>query len=230
TLVPGGSVSINVTLQPLYGFTGDVVISATDLPPGITPSYNPVLVHSGSGGATITLTAATTVPLGKYSVTLNGNSGSLTHSSTIPLLVNDSVGDWTGYTVQSTQNVVPGGTAAYTFSTSPVNGFTGNITPTVTGLPPGAVATFNPPVIAGGVGGTTLTVQTLSTTPQPQVYNLTVTGTEGILTHSTTVLLGVSASGGDFTGGVTPATQAVVVAGSSALYQLTAAPMNGGAG
>ena len=230
TLVPGGSVSINVTLQPLYGFTGDVVISATDLPPGITPSYNPVLVHGGSGGATITLTAATTVPLGKYSVTLNGNSGSLTHSSTIPLLVNDSVGDWTGYTVQSTQNVVPGGTAAYTFSTSPVNGFTGNITPTVTGLPPGAVATFNPPVIAGGVGGTTLTVQTLSTTPQPQVYNLTVTGTEGILTHSTTVLLGVSASGGDFTGGVTPATQAVVVAGSSALYQLTAAPMNGGAG
>jgi len=230
TLVPGGSVSINATLQPLYGFTGDVVISATDLPPGITPSYNPVLVHGGSGGTTITLSAAPTVPLGRYTVTLNGNSGAITHSSTIPLLVNDSVGDWTGYTVQSTQNVAPGGTASYTFPTTPVNGFTGNITPTVTGLPPGAAATFNPPLIAGGVGGTTLIVQTSSTTPQPQVYNLTVTGTEGILAHSTNVLLGVSASGGDFTGGVTPTPQATVVAGGSATYQLTAVPVNGGAG
>lgn len=230
TLVPGGIVSINVTLQPLYGFTGDVVISATDLPPGITPSYNPVLVHGGSGGSTITLTAASTVPLGRYTVSLNGNSGGITHSSTIPLLVNDSVGDWTGYTVQSTQNVVPGGTATYTFPTSPVNGFTGNITPTVTGLPPGAVATFAPPIIAGGVGGTTLTVQTANTTPQPQVYDLTVTGTEGVLAHSTTVLLGVSTTGGDFTGGVTPAPQASVVAGGSTFYQLTAVATNGGAG
>jgi hypothetical protein len=229
TLVPGGSVSINVTLEPLYGFIGDVILSATDLPSGITPSYNPVLVHGGSGGSTITLTAANAVPLGRYTVTLNGNSGSITHSSTLPLLVNDSVGDWTGYAVQSTQNVVPGGTATYTFSTTPVAGFTGNITPTVSGLPPGADATFNPPVIAGGVGGTKLTVQTSSTTPQPQVYNLTVTGTEGILTHSETVFLGVSGSGGDFTGPVVPA-QSTVKVGGSTLYQMTANPVNGGAG
>lgn len=230
TLVPGGSVSINVTLQPLYGFTGDVVLSATDLPPGITPGYNPVLVKGGSGGSTITLTAASTVPLGIYSVTLNGNSGGITHSSTVPLVVNDTVGDWTGYTMLSTQNIVPGGTATYVLSTTPVNGFTGNITPTVTGLPSGAIATFTPPIISGGIGGTTLTVQTVSTTPQPQVYNLTVTGTEGVLTHSTTVLLGVNASGGDFTGGISPTPQATVAAGASTVYQLTATPVNSGAG
>lgn len=228
-LVPGGSVSITATLQPLYGFTGDVIVSASDLPPGITPSYNPVLVPGGSGSTTITLTAATTVPLGTYSVTISGNSGSITHSSTLPLLVNSSVGDWTSATLQAAHNLAPGQGATYVFQTAPINGFTGDVTPTVSGLPPGATATFTPPLIAGGKGGTYLDLHTSSSTPQPAIYTLTVTGTSGILTHSAQVYLGVNSAKGDFTGTIAPS-QATTPAGGSVTYTLNATPFSGGAG
>jgi hypothetical protein len=84
-LVPGSSITLPVTLQPLYGFSSDVVVSASNLPNGITPSYNPVLVKGGAGTTQITLSAAASVPLGSYNITLTGNSGSITHTTTIPL-------------------------------------------------------------------------------------------------------------------------------------------------
>jgi hypothetical protein len=229
-LVPGSSITITGVVQPLYGFTGDVVIGATGLPPGVTPSYNPVVVKGASGSSSVTLTAAPTVPLGDYNVTITGNSGNITHSTTLPITVNSSLADWTSYVVQPTLNIAPGGSATYQYVTAPINGIvSGDIIPSVTGLPPGATATFNPPVIPGGIGGGTMTIQTASSTPQPQVYTLTVTGTKGVLVHSGPVYLGVSSSGGDFTGTSLPAS-ASTSAGGSVTYTLTGVPINGGAG
>jgi hypothetical protein len=169
--------------------------------------------------------------LGNYTATLTGSSGSLYHSTTVPFAVNDSVGDWTGYVVQQSQNIAPGGTTTYQIVAQALNGFTGTIALNVSGLPPGATATFNPPTISGGGGSTVLTVTTASTTPQPQIYNLTVTGTNGILTHTTTVYLGVSNSAGDFSGSVSPAQGSVSAAASGNFSTvITATPVSGGAG
>lgn len=229
-LVPGSSLTIPVNLQPLYGFTGDVVVSASGLPNGVTPSYNPTLVKGASGGSVITLTAAASVALGSYNITLTGNSGAITHSTTVPITVNSTLVDWGSSLVQTTQNVAPGGTATYTVMVSPVNGVShAVITPSVSGLPPGATATFNPAIIAENGSGTVLTIQTADSTPQPSTYNLTLTGTAGVLIHSTSIYLGVSASGGDFTGSITP-TSATTSAGGSVVYNLSAAPISGGAG
>jgi hypothetical protein len=112
-----------------------------------------------------------------------------------------------------------------------LGGFTGGIALNVSGVPPGATATFTPPVISGGSGSSNLKVVTDVTTPQPQIYNLTVTGTNGILVHSTTVYLGVSSSGGNFTGAVSPAQASVSAsAAGSAAFTVTATPISGGAG
>jgi hypothetical protein len=231
TLVPGGSISFDITAEALYGFMGDIVVGVTNVPNGITPSYNPTVIHGGSGTSTITLTAASNMPLGEYTATLTGSSGSLYHSTTVPFTVNDSVGDWTGYVVTQTQDIAPGATATYQIVAQSLNGFTGTITLNVSGLPPGATATFNPPQINGGSGATLLRVATSGTTPQPSVYTITITGTNGILVHSTTVYLGVSSSGGDFTGGVSPAQGTVSAsAAGSASFTVTATPVNGGAG
>jgi len=234
TLVPGKSISFDVTAESLYGFAGDVIVGVTGVPSGITPSYNPTVIHltnGGKGTSTITLTAASNLPLGHYNATLTGSSGSLLHSTTLPFDVNDSVGDWTGYVAQSVQNIAPGQKAQYQIVAQGLNGFTGNISLNVTGLPPGATATFNPASIAGGSGSTILTVNTDGTTPQPQVYNLTVTGTNGILVHSVPVYLGVSGSGGDFTGSALPSQASVSASGAtSAAFTIAASPVNGGAG
>jgi len=230
TLVPGGSASLVVTVEPLNGFTGDVIVSISNLPNGISVSYNPAVVHGGSGTSTITLSAANTVPLGNYAVTLTGNSGALTHWTTVPLVVNDSVGDWTGYVTQQAKNVPPGASGTYIINAVPLNGFTGDIALTASGLPPGATASFSPATIAGGSGSSVLTVKTSSTTPQPAIYSIVVTGTNGILVHNTTVYLGVSTSLGDFTGTLTPPQASVPSAGGSASFVVTAAPIGGGAG
>ncbi|HKM67278.1 MAG TPA: VCBS repeat-containing protein [Candidatus Acidoferrum sp.] len=229
-LVPGSSIMLRVTLQPLYGFTGDVVVSASNLPSGVTPSYNPVLVKGGSGTTQITLAAAASVPLGSYSITLTGNSGSITHTTTIPITVNSSLVDWGSYVVQSTQNVAPGGTATYSVVVTPVNGVEhAVITPSVSGLPPGATATFNPALVTENLTGTTLTIQTAPATPQPSIYNITLTGTAGVLVHSTAVYLGVSSAGGDFTGNIVP-NSGITATGGSVAYNLNAVPISGGAG
>lgn len=230
TLVPGGSATIVVTLQPLNGFTGDVVVSVSNLPNGVSVSYNPTVIHGGSGTSTITLTAASTLALGTYSITLTGNSGAITHSTTVPLVVNDSVGDWTGYVSQPARNDKPGATVTYTIVAQPVAGFTGDISLSVSGLPPGATATFNPPTITGGSGSSVLDVKTLTTTPQPAIYTMTVTGRNGILTHSTQVYLGLSTSTGDFTGAASPTQASVASAGGSVAYTISATPQFGGAG
>jgi len=234
TMVPGGTLSFNITAESLYGFTGDVIVGVTNAPNGITPSYNPTTIPLSAGGtgtSVITLTAANNMPLGHYTATLTGSSGSLFHSTTVPFSVNDSVGDWTGYVAQQSQNIAPGGTANYSLVAQPLNGFNGDISLNVSGLPRGATASFNPTKISGGSGSSILTVKTVSTTPQPQVYSLTVTGTNGILVHNTTVYLGVSSSGGDFTGSASPSQGSVSASGAgSAAFTVTATPINGGAG
>jgi hypothetical protein len=234
TLVPGGSISFDVTAESLYGFTGDITIGVVDIPNGITPSYNPVVIKGGSGNTVITLTAASNMPLGNYTATLTGSSGSLYHSTTVPFTVNDTVGDWSGYVVQQAVNIAPGGTANYVIVAQSVNGFAGTINLTISGLPAGATATFSPAALtlsAGGTASTTLTVTTLSTTPQPTISDLVVTGTNGILVHTTTLYLGVNSGTGDFTGTVSPSTGSVSASASgSASFTVSATPINGGAG
>jgi len=234
TLVPGSSISFDVTAESLYGFVGDVIVGVIGVPSGVTPTYNPTVVHLTSGGTgttTITLTAANNLPLGHYDATLTGSSGSLYHTTTLPFDVNDSVGDWGGYVVDQSQNIVPTATARWQIVAQSIGGFTGTISLNVSGLPPGATASFNPPQIVGGAGSTVLSVATTNTIPAPGVYPLTVTGTNGILVHTTTVYMAVSNSLANFTGSVSPAQGTVSASGgTSASFTVSITPTNGGAG
>ena len=173
---------------------------------------------------------ASVLPLGSYSVTITGNSGTLTHTTTVPLEVNSSIGDFTGSFSQQAQNVAPGGIAEYALTISPIGGFTGNVSLSVSGLPSGVTPNFSNPIITGGSGTSLLMLQTSGTTPAPSVNNVTVTATSGILVHSTTVYLGARSGSGDFSGSITPSSQSVASAGGTATYTITLSTINGGAG
>jgi hypothetical protein len=95
----------------------------------------------------------------------------------------------------SLQSVTQGGSLTYTAMISPLNGFTGTTSLSVSGLPTGTTGTFNPTTISGGNGSSKLTVTTGSTTPTG-VYTVTVRATSGSLTHTGTATLVVSKSGG----------------------------------
>jgi hypothetical protein len=231
TMTPGGSIVIPVTIDPLNGWTGDVVISASDLPNGIVPSYSPVVVKGGNGTCTITLTSSPALALGQYNIILAGNSGTLTHSTEATITVTASPGDFTGSAFQTALNTQPGGSVAYSISVMPLYGFSGSVLLNATGLPAGTTATFNPGIITGGSGTSTLTIQTSALTPSPSITNITVSGTNGNLVHNAVVNLGVSNSSGDFTGTLSTNLQSVSSAnGGLAAYTLSLSPINGGAG
>jgi hypothetical protein len=128
----------------------------------------------------------------------------------------------------SSQTVVQGASTSYTVTVTPSGGFTGTVSFSVTGLPSGATASFNPTSVNAS-GSSTMTVTTSSTTP-PGNYPLTITGTSGTLSHTTTVTLVVNSSAStDFSITASPASQTVVL-NSSTTYTVTVTPSGGFSG
>jgi hypothetical protein len=120
------------------------------------------------------------------------------------------------------QSTVPGGSATYTVTATPFNGFSGTVGLTVSGCPTGATCTLNPTSLnLPPAANSTLTVQTTSSTPTGN-YVLTITGKSGALTQSTTVALVVST----FSISATPAS-VIIKKGASTTYSAKITPANG---
>ncbi|MBI5378840.1 MAG: hypothetical protein HZA23_01615, partial [Nitrospirae bacterium] len=91
-----------------------------------------------------------------------------------------------------TATTVPGGTVAFqvTLTTSDGKLLTGKVDLTLSGLPAGVTAKFNPPVLAGGSETATLTLEVGSSVPAG-TYSFSVTGTGTVtvtVTGSLTIL------------------------------------------
>ncbi len=87
------------------------------------------------------------------------------------------------------RTVTRGSSTNYTVTVTVLNGFTGTVSFSVSGLPKGSSASFSPSSVRGS-WSSTLTVKTGSTTPKG-AYTLSIKGTSGSLVHSTTVTLTV---------------------------------------
>jgi hypothetical protein len=109
-----------------------------------------------------------------------------------------------------------------------VNGFSGAVTLSVSGLPAGAAATFSPSSISpsptGPAVNSTLTVTTGPSTPAGNA-TLTITGTSGTSSHTATATLTVM----DFTLSAAPLAE-TMTSGGSASYALSLAALNGFSG
>src|SRR5215472_10249637 len=111
------------------------------------------------------------------------------------------------------QTVAASGSAGYTVSVNPLNGFTGTVSLSVSGLPSGATASFSPASVNGS-GSSTLTASTSCATPAG-TYSLTIAATSGALSHSTSLTLVVNAAASDFTITPSPASNTVTVGGGT---------------
>jgi hypothetical protein len=94
----------------------------------------------------------------------------------------------------ASQTVTAGGSTAYTLSTAVTSGSAQTLSLSVTGLPTGAGASFNPTSVTAG-SSDTMTVTTGAATPAG-TYVLTVRGTAGSGSHTATTTLVVNATGG----------------------------------
>jgi hypothetical protein len=188
TVAAGGSVAYTVTVTAVNGFSGTVDLSASGLPAGATATFNPASV-TGSGTSSLSVATTTSTPAGSYTIAITGTSGTLTHSTTVTLVVTGP-GDFALSASPASQTVRRGSSTSYTVTVTPSGGFTGVVTFSLTGLPSGASASFNPASV-NSAGSSTLTVTTARNTTRG-TFTLTIRGTGGGLTRTTSVSLTVT--------------------------------------
>src|SRR5262249_11637712 len=78
SVVQGGSGSSTISIGPQNGFSGNVSLSASGLPSGVTASFNP---PSTTGISTLPLTATSVAVAGTFSVTRKGVAAGMTQQT-----------------------------------------------------------------------------------------------------------------------------------------------------
>ena len=187
TVTAGNGTSYSATITAVNGFTGVVNLSVSGLPSGASGSFNRTSV-AGSGNSSLSISTSSTTLAGTYTLTISGTSGSLVHATTVALVVNaPPAGDFNISASPSSQALTRGSSASYTVAVTSLNGFSGVVNLSVIGLPNQTSGTFNPSSITGS-GSSTLAIKTGPKT-HLGTYTLTIMGTSGSLTHSTSATL-----------------------------------------
>jgi hypothetical protein len=221
----GTSATWTVTVSPSGGFADPVDLSVSGLPAGATGSFSPPSL--GSGSSTLTVTTAS-VAAGTYPLTITGTDegdSALVHS--VPVSLTVSAPDFGLSVSPSSRTATAGGGTTYTVTVSPSGGFAALVSLSASGLPSGATATFSPASLSSG--SSTLTVTTSSSTPTG-TYGLTITGSGGGLTRTTSATLTVQpVPAGDFSISVSPSRRTLRSTGSTT-YTVRITPLNGFSG
>ena len=217
SVLQGSQGTSTITVTPANGFTSSVSLSASGLPAGVTAAFSPNPTTSGS---TLTLTASASATTGTVKVAITGSSGSLTETTTISLTVT-APPTFTLSANSNTLTLFEGGQAASTITIAPVNGFTGSVSLSASGLPKGVTAAFSPDPAATATSTLTLTA---SKTAKTGTATITVTGTSGTLTVNTTLTVHVPVPGFTLSASSTSLT---VPLGSGGTTTVTVVPSGG---
>ena len=178
---------------------------------GLLPFISSLSVTSGQVGDPLTISGMNFGFMqGTSTVTFNGNAATVTSWSATSITTSVPAGATTGNVVvtvngvasngvnftvtmpyslsasPTTQTVNSNGNTSYTVTVTPGTSFTGTVSFSASGIPSGAAATFSPTTVNTS-GSTTMTVVTGSASPG--VYPLTIAGTSGVVTETTSVTL-----------------------------------------
>ena len=168
-------------------FTGDVALTAENLPTGVTATFSPASLTAGATSSSLSLaTSGTAAVGGPTTITIRARGTGVSDATvTIALTITAPVGGGFSIALNPTsQSITAGQTAGTAVTISRTGGFTGGVNMTVTGTATsGMTTTFTSanPVTAGTVN---LSVATLtSVTPGP--YTLTVRANSAGLPEAT---------------------------------------------
>ena len=139
---------------------------------------------------------------------------------------NNNSPDFTLSASPASQSVIQGSSVSYSAIVTGQNGYAGTVSFTVGGLPAGASFTASPTSISSS-GTAAITITTDATATPAGNYPLTITGSDGVLSHTASVTLIVNTNApADFTISATPSSQ-TVTAGVNAGYQVNVGSVAG---
>jgi hypothetical protein len=168
-----------ITLGVVNGFTGTVSLSCAVTPVVANgPVCTPPPTATPPQQVAMSITVASTVPAGFYTLTVTGTGPAPSTTKTVAVQLT-VLPVTPSYTIAVTTAIFPtsvhaGFTATAVVSVSPVNGYSGIVTPSCSGITPLATpapfCSFSPATVAvnGLEGSSTLTITTTGpTTPPP---------------------------------------------------------------
>jgi hypothetical protein len=140
----------------------------------------------------------------------------------------DTVNDFSIGASPATLTFAPGSSGISMIGTAVIDGSAGAVSLSASGLPVGVTAAFSVSLVAaGGSSPLTFVVDSLAL---PGNYGVTVTGTEGSMTHSATIIITIPAAVvNDFSIGASPASLSITQ-GSSGVTTIGTAVISGVAG
>lgn len=194
-----GSLTANVTRSG--GFTGAVTVGI-DAVAGVTAT--PATIAEGANSGTVTLQVDPSVAPGSVALTVRATGSGVADAIATATLTVTAVPtpDFTLAVSPAQLPLEPGGDAVAEISIQRSGGFTGAVALSVSGLPEGVEATFDPAAPTGASATLTLTAEQDAVTG---AADLTITGSaDGMEAKTATLALSVSAAA-DFGLAATPA-------------------------
>jgi hypothetical protein len=197
-LVGGASPQFTVTALARNGFKGTVSATISGLPAGVTASPTTFPLTGGSVQQ-VNLAVASSAHPGTTVLTVTGASGALQHTAAESLTVNTAASqpDFTLTATPASLALSAGGAAGQLIvSASAVNGFSGPVAVTLSGLPAGLQAT---PSTLSLTPGSTKAIN-IAASPQALEGRATITltgassGASGSLSHSALAFVTVSSA------------------------------------
>ena len=190
SVAQGGSGTSTITSTVTGGFDSAITLSATGQPSGVTVNFNPNSI-TGAGSSSMTMIVASSTATGTYKITVTGTSGSTVETTTVSLTVTGTNPSFTISASPTSISVVRGGSGTATITTTVSGGFNSAISLSASGQGSAQSVTFSPSSIAApGSGTSTMTVK-VGRSARTGDHTITITGTGGGVTHTTTVILDV---------------------------------------
>jgi subtilase family serine protease len=211
----GGSAVSTITVAPKGGFNGTVTLSAIGLPAGVTATFLQTATHTSM----LTLSALGTATPGPSTITITGTSGTITNAASITITV-AAPPSFTLSATPASVSVNAGASGTSSIAITAVNGFSGAVALTASGLPAGVTAAFGPLV-----GHTRAVTFTAAGSAAAATATVTITGVSGALTSSTAIALTIALPP-TFTLSASP-TALSVQKGASGSSTLSLSPQNG---
>jgi kumamolisin len=189
SVVQGNSGSSTITSTVTGGFDSAISLTASGAPTGVTVTFNPTSI-TGAGSSTMSIAVASTTATGTYTITVTGTSGSTTETTTVSLTVTaPSQGSFT-LSVSPASGYLDWGQSGYAVVTVTASGgFDSPVTFSATGVPSGVTSSFSPTSVTGS--GTTDFNLSVPFGERTGTYKITIKGTSGSLSASTTLTLQV---------------------------------------
>src|SRR5580693_8297317 len=189
SVVQGSNGTSTITTTVSGGFDSAIALTASGQPTGVTLTLSSSTIAApGSGSSTLTMAVASTTVAGTYTITVSGTGGGITHTATVALTVTaPTAGAFTISVSPTSGSLRQGQSGTATVTTAVSGGFDSAIALSATGEPTGVTITFTPSSIAAPGSGTSSMLLTVSRTAPTGTYPITITGTGGGVTPTTTL-------------------------------------------